>query len=624
MGSERYPIDLVVSKEDFANCGWKEVIASAIREGYSSMWDALSTAAKKAMDEGRQSHGKVLWLLADACSMMLNPESTNEPFKPAIMMGGKRSALPEDFTEADLNFFAEITDTIDDVPLKARIADLTWLQGQPRDVRFALTAIDAYRAIPLDWEAWLLDGRDCWSRGITLALMLRQGAGHRLKVMASDLLKAFHAASINDGYFAFQLAALMEEKGLGRQDASQIAQKLAGVARDIEKQNGHHHQYRDYYASSATWFRCASDEVQAAAMTVRVAEAWVKEAEARISSGRPSHMVAASFYESAIQTYRTIPRSERAAHRVDERIAELRMHLNNSGERSLEEMGVIKSSEVDISHLVQHSQDAVRGKDTLEALKAFANLHPGADAKTIREGVAKNLKQYPLHGLFAATVMSADGRVIAKRPGISLDGKTQDEDEAVIRSEMIRSFGFFVGMIVHGTIWPALEVMLTEHRLRELDFISLANHSPLVPRGRADLFGKALYAGYDRDFAAAIHFLVPQIEHMVRCHLKAAKVKTTTLDPDGIEHEIGLSALMELSEVAKVFGDDLAFEIRALYCDAFGPNLRNQMAHGLLDGNDCQSIYAVYAWWHALKLVANGYWIALQEQSQRAKGEEPK
>ena len=52
------------------------------------MWQALSTAARGAIEQGRNEHGKVLWLLADACSMMLSPSSPNEPFKPFAVFHG--------------------------------------------------------------------------------------------------------------------------------------------------------------------------------------------------------------------------------------------------------------------------------------------------------------------------------------------------------------------------------------------------------------------------------------------------------------------------------------------------------------------------------------------------------
>ena len=170
---------------------------------------------------------------------------------------------------------------------------------------------------------------------------------------------------------------------------------------------------------------------------------------------------------------------------------------------------------------------------------------------------------------------------------------------------MIHNHGIQIGCIVQGMIWPALEEMLLDHRLREIDFINIARQSSIVPLGREQLFGKALFAGYDRDFAVAIHLLTPQIEHLVRFHLKQAGVQTTNLDNDGIENENGLSSLMDIPETEKIFGADLSFEIKALFCDPFGSNLRNEVAHGLLDDGVCWSVHAVYAWWLGLKLVFN-------------------
>lgn len=273
-------------------------------------------------------------------------------------------------------------------------------------------------------------------------------------------------------------------------------------------------------------------------------------------------------------------------------------------------MNLIQSPEMDITKLVEHARDAVRGKTPVDALRALANLHPGANAKQARDEAIATLRKRPLQAFFPATTMSRDGRVIAKRPGMSMAGEPTADDEIVIRTQMVNDLQLLVGLAVQGEIVPALQVILMEHRLREADFVALADRSPVVPPGRAELFGKALFAGYDRDLVTAIHLLVPQIEHMVRFHLKQAGTKTTTLDGEGIETECGLSTLMSMPEAKKVFGENLTFEFSALLCDAHGPNLRNELAHGLMDEDACQSVYAIYVWWLALKLVLNAYWLA--------------
>jgi hypothetical protein len=609
---ERYPQDLSVGIDDFRRSNWKSAIASSEREGYSGMWQSLSAAARFAIKGDRTSEGKVLWLLADACSMMLNPGSVNEPFKPVMVMNGKRSSLPEDFEQSDVDLFSLIAEEVDDTWLQARLSDLVWLLKSPRSPKHALLAIDAYCRIPLDTETWVRGGRECWERAINLAQMLRTGAGERMKEIETAITAAFEVAKSEDGFLALWLADLLAANHLAHRKGTDIAKRLELLARNFDVE-GDLHRAREFFAASAKWFQQAGDAAKTAEMTVFVAEGWVKEAVARISSDKLSHMVAASLYENAIQTYRSIPRSERAAHRVDERIAVLHKSLNEAGKRSMDEMGVISSPSIDITKLVENARNAVRGKSAHDALAAFANIYRGVRAVQMREFSEKMLREHPLQALISATHMSRDGRVIAKRPGMGLGDADSDDTQAAIWAEMVKHYGMEIGLVVQGDIWPALEVLAVEHRLRENDFVVIAGRSPIVPQGRERLFGKALFAGYDKDFIAAIHLLVPQIEHMVRWHLKAAGIKTTNLDKNGVENENGLSALMELPEVTQIFGEDLSFELKALFCDAFGPNLRNEIAHGLLDDEACHSIYTIYAWWFGLKLVFNTFWNVMRK-----------
>ena len=79
---------------------------------------------------------------------------------------------------------------------------------------------------------------------------------------------------------------------------------------------------------------------------------------------------------------------------------------------------------------------------------------------------------------------------------------------------------------------------------------------------------------------------------------------------------------MDLPETERIFGENLSFEIKALFCDPSGANLRNNLAHGLLDDQACQSVYAIYAWWFGLKLVFNSFWNTLRKDAESDQGEE--
>jgi hypothetical protein len=104
----RYPENTPISVDHFKNCGWEAALGNTSQEDYSSMWQVLSDAARDAVETGRLSEGRVLWLLADSCSMMLRASSLNDPFAPFMVMDGKRSALPEDFQGDDVALFTKI------------------------------------------------------------------------------------------------------------------------------------------------------------------------------------------------------------------------------------------------------------------------------------------------------------------------------------------------------------------------------------------------------------------------------------------------------------------------------------------------------------------------------------
>lgn len=351
----------------------------------------------------------------------------------------------------------------------------------------------------------------------------------------------------------------------------------------------------EYFDTAAFWFKKAGKQNESVAMMVQVAEGWVKKANA-VSL----HTLKAGFLENAVQKYRSIPKADRSAHNVDQRVEKLRSEMRVAGRESLGEMVPIASEPTDITDLIEQARNEMRGKSERDALITFANIYGWAKATQIREMTTKSLNQSPLADFFSSTHLSRDGRVVARRPAGELD-------EGAVWERMVRNYCWNIELVVKSRVWPALEILHLEHRFRESDFINIARHSPIVPYGRERLFGKALFSGYDRDFISSLHVLIPQLENLIRWLLHQRGVGTTTLDSKGIETENGLSALMELPEANEIFGEDLAFELKVLLCTRIGPNLRNDLAHGLLPPEICESFYAVYVWWLGFSIIFNAF-----------------
>ena len=80
-------------------------------------------------------------------------------------------------------------------------------------------------------------------------------------------------------------------------------------------------------------------------------------------------------------------------------------------------MKTVSTPGLDISEMVQQSRAAVGGKSPIEALNSLASQNH-TDVRELRKSAQENLKRFPFVALTSQTILSEDGRVAAKSPGI--------------------------------------------------------------------------------------------------------------------------------------------------------------------------------------------------------------
>jgi len=592
---------ITVTVDDFQQSNWREAIKDTGQRGYIDYHRAFSKAARNAMENRDMSKSKVLWLLSAVCSMMFNPESINEPFKPlSVWADGSRSILPDDFTVHDLSFFEGILPAIDDYRLKARIADILWLLIMPRKVEYAICAIDSYRDFPLDINSLKWDGKNAWRRAIKLSQILNTGAVDRLINIQESLLACFNVAEISDGAHALWLSRVLELTMLDKDKADKVAGKLEAFANLCVKDNAWDCA-REYYEAAIRWFKRIEAHSDMYRLYATQAETFVSEADERTTGNNPSNMAAGYFLEKAIHTYRKIPKKNRDLFKADDRINELHKMMNNANKLSMTEMSGIEMPGIDIGDEVEKVRQYMIGYKYPDVLLRFASIYSGINVDTISDTGKKVMSESVLRHLMPATFMTDDGRVVAK----SVGGSTNADTAQAHWIEMIRCHGLVASFVVQAGIVPALLVINEEHRITEEMMLSLCRNSNMIPTGREELWAKGLFAGFDRDFIVSTHLLVPQVEHLVRAVMKNNDLKTTTLDSAGIETENGLSALLDNPDIEKAVAKNIVFEFKALLADPIGPNLRNQLAHGLLEADGAMSAYAIYLWWLCCRLIIN-------------------
>jgi hypothetical protein len=141
-------------------------ICEVIKEAGGLEDQHLSTAFQKR-NESPPNSG---WaLLMQVFGFHFRAGNVSEPFGPMMVMDGRRSMIPDDLSEAELDKLQSTLETVGDPEYRARVADVLWLRR--RDAKAARVAVEAYIAAGMrveDPEHWV-GSMERYERGLRLA-----------------------------------------------------------------------------------------------------------------------------------------------------------------------------------------------------------------------------------------------------------------------------------------------------------------------------------------------------------------------------------------------------------------------------------------------------------------------
>ena len=586
------------SPEEFVSKS-NEIIKPPYSHGYYSISSMYRECSKLERDNHNEALANTLDLASAICSMMLRPDSANEPFLPFMQLEGKRSAIADDFNTEQLSFIESTLSDIEEPLVKARFSDVLWLRVNPKQVNHVRTAIENYLTLPIHPDSWHSDFGDCWKRCVRLTRQIRDSDS--LGIIEEALESALQKDYPNSPFMHLWIAEIIDANGLCKDRVEPLAELLFDKAKGFHADNKYR-ESREYLSLAERIFKSLGNEESWLDCLIISADCFELEGDLRARSNAPSQMVANSFYENALQAYRRVPVARRDERGVTEKLRSIRGKITEAGSGSLSEMGLIKSPGIDITELIKSAREHVGNMETLElALLCFTGFSV-PKYQDIHQRTVGNIQEFPLSNLFGGTHMAGDGRVIAKTPAINFDLDSEESEKSIF-NKVIQTFQQEMQLTVEGQIIPALNQILSEFRVTREYLRLICYHSPIVPEGREYLMAGALWSGFEHEFGNGIHLLAPQVEHLVRTTLKAEGVLTSNVDRDGIENENGLTTLLNNERAEEIFGEDLLFELKAVFTEPVGPNLRNEVAHGLLNDSSSTSIASVYSWWMILRLV---------------------
>ncbi|MCE9994382.1 DUF4209 domain-containing protein, partial [Enterobacter asburiae] len=332
---------------------------------------------------------------------------------------------------------------------------------------------------------------------------------------------------------------------------------------------------------------------------VNIAQARVYNEEGEKNVG----LIAISSYKNALKLYQSTKVLIREKFGIANEIERLKAKIRHEGKIASESMVIIKSDPFDISDEVNKAISHVTDKpNILVALVYFCFVTNNISKRKLVERCVDSIKRHPISHMFGNTVIDAEGRIVGSSMGIDIDDVDPDDLEKII-IPLTSEFSYEISYKVKAFIIPALDKIIEQHYI-DFGFIKrICTECAFIDPNKKMLFSRALMFGLEGDYATSVHLLAPLIEDTIRKILYDFGDYTAIIERNAKSTEVSINTLLSKDSAKDIFDEDFLFELKMLLTNPNGPNLRNTVAHGMLDDDTSQSVEVAYFWWRILRWI---------------------
>lgn len=476
-----------------------------------------------------------------------------------------------EYAEAQLDVLNETVVEITNAELQSRIREVLWIRR--RNVTDARKAANAYvDAGEICLNTGTPDAGQRLARGMMLAATIRdheliQTLGKRVEMLIST---AHHA----DFLVAGAVGEFLSKKVFDPNILLAICKsRIVSTDKPLAKQR---------FCTLAQQCAIRSKNPAEADLALRtLALSYEEEADSA-----PMKVIAVSHLKRAIQTLRQISGTESERDRVHQKMLVIQRDLGS-------EFRSMDAGSVELTENVRIAQSKIRGKSKIVGIAELVIATQFHDESRARENAINTIRSFPLQNMFAVEKLGSTHKSATAIPPTDL---AEPNDERIFYS-MVTEYQILFGVVAHGTIVPMINELELCHHITLADIAEFVYRSPVIPPGHHEYFCIGILAGLQGRFIEAVHLLVPQLEVLLRNVLHNEGVVVSGLDAKGNQREFDLNKLLELPETEKCIGKNIVTTLQIIFTHQAGPNIRNELAHGMIPSGACASPAAIYGWW---------------------------
>lgn len=526
-------------------------------------------------------------LIKNICSMAMNIKDDGVEFCPSFIFDGKRTYSLEDISEDEYNMLLSLDHQKLPLNVCARIADILWVKK--RNYKMAIIAAESYHEL---FNSLFKD--DDW---FIVLKAIKRAAQITLQINKTDLHEKIcktiydHLIRIDGADTQFLSISLIEflmENSYG--DANNILaiiDKILSLSINDPNKMEHAFELKFKYKNSTEGLESATT------VKIDMAKYLVDYAEQIYSTEQIGAIRSEAFFQKAILLFRNNGKPD-LAEQTHRRLVEVQKDIYKS-------MASHKQK-IDVSGIIEKISKLMEGLSFEECVVRLGQMTHLYTKQEGEKSVIEDLTNYPISHMFATNIINIDGQtVFSLKP---LDIADPHKDGALLELHINHK-------LFQLEDWSGnLHLRFAFNYIREnfdvtkqsLDFIF--NDNTIVPIERKKIIEKGIRLAFEGDYYAAVHILAPQAENIFRYIAKTVGALTVTLENDGSSKQKTLTSIFDLPELLDCYDNDIIFLFKGLLNEQSGANIRNEIAHGIMEEAKGSTGTCVYFICALIKLLA--------------------
>ena len=546
----------------------------------------FSDESRQRLDSAKDK--EIFDLMKDISSLALK----DGEFHPAIIWDGKQSFSVEDLKESDYAILTSLDFKNLPLKLKARVSDILWTQK--KHYEYAQIAAEAYLNLfnlIFSDDNWV-EAQDMINRAICISAQIKK------KDLYNRCCKALYDIIVNingtdTGFLSISFIEIILNQKYDNIKTIIDIKKIIDITDKIILHNKNNPRKVEHaYLLKFKCFNEQKDTASAIQTNIDMAEYFVDYAESLSKNGKNGLFQAEMFFKKAILLYRSNGETHKAE-KTHRRLLDIQKDKLKAMHTHTITFDVSKTIEN-----ISQNMDGLSFEECIIRLTQIVSFYKKDDFKKI---VLGDLKKHPLIKIFPKSFINSSGQTIFELP--PLDISNPEKDKKILDMHIHNKMYEYQN--IAGNVYLSFVLSyIKEHfnvNNQDLKFIFLDNF--IVPPDRENIFVSAIRMALNGNYYEALHILAPQTENIFRNIANGVGGLTSTLESDGTSKEKVLSSIFDLPELLECYDNDILFFFKGMLNEQAGANIRNRIAHGLIDPQGANSGASIYFICAVIKLL---------------------